>query len=74
MDNQEREMWIDMITHLYTNLHNSEKVLNASGVSFKKRTRLIAYFEKLEELHERVRNHSTKSEIAAKAWKIRKIA
>lgn len=61
MDNQEREMWIDMIAHLYTNLHNSEKVLNASGVSFKKRARLIAYFEKLEELHERVRNHSTKT-------------
>ena len=61
MDNQEREMWIDMIAHLYTNLHNSEKVLNASGVSFKKRARLIAYFERLEELHERVRNHSTKT-------------
>ena len=61
MDNQEREMWIDMIAHLYTNLHNSEKVLNASSASFKKRARLIAYFEKLEELHERVRNHSTKT-------------
>lgn len=61
MDNQEREMWIDMIAHLYTNLHNSEQVLNASSVSYKKRARLIAYFEKLEELHVRVRNHSTKT-------------
>ena len=49
-----RNAWLDMISKVYTNLHNSDRVLRASNVSDKKRKRLLKYFERLEELHNRV--------------------
>ena len=54
MDDNMRNAWLDMISKVYTNLHNSDKVLRASNVSDKKRERLLKYFERLEELHNRV--------------------
>lgn len=54
MDNNMRNAWLDMISKVYTNLHNSDRVLRASNVSDKKRERLLKYFERLEELHNKV--------------------
>ena len=54
MDDNIRNAWLDMISKVYTNLHNSDRVLRASNVSDKKRERLLKYFERLEELHNRV--------------------
>ena len=54
MDDNMRNVWLDMISKVYTNLHNSDRVLRASNVSDKKRERLLKYFERLEELHNRV--------------------
>ena len=54
MDDNMRNAWLDMISKVYTNLHNSDRVLRASNISDKKRERLLKYFERLEELHNRV--------------------
>ena len=54
MDDNMRNAWLDMISKVYSNLHNSDKVLKASNVSDKKRERLLKYFERLEELHNKV--------------------
>ncbi len=54
MDNDMRNAWLDMISKVYSNLHNSDRVLKASNVSDKKRERLLKYFERLEELHNKV--------------------
>ena len=54
MDDNMRNAWLDMISEVYTNLHNSDRVLKASNISDKKRERLLKYFERLEELHNKV--------------------
>ena len=54
MDDNMRNAWLDMISKVYTNLHNSDRVLKASNVSDKKKERLLKYFERLEELHNKV--------------------
>ncbi len=63
-----RNAWLDMISKVYTNLHNSDRVLKASNVSDKKRERLLKYFERLEELHNKV--SKTKSVNGEKLLKI----
>ena len=54
MDDNMRNAWLDMISKVYSNLHNSDRVLKASNVSDKKRERLLKYFERLEDLHNKV--------------------
>ena len=54
MDDNMRNAWLDMISKVYSSLHNSDRVLKASNVSDKKRERLLKYFERLEELHNKV--------------------
>ena len=54
MDDNMRNAWLDMISKVYSNLHNSDRVLKASNISDKKRERLLKYFERLEELHNKV--------------------
>ncbi len=54
MDDNMRNVWLDMTSKVYTNLHNSDRVLKASNVSDKKRERLLKYFERLEKLHNKV--------------------
>ena len=54
MGDNMRNAWLDMISKVYTNLHNSDRVLKASNISDKKRERLLKYFERLEELHNKV--------------------
>ena len=54
MNDNMRNAWLDMISKVYSNLHNSDRVLKASNVSDKKRERLLKYFERLEELHNKV--------------------
>ena len=54
MDDNMRNAWLDMISKVYSDLHNSDRVLKASNVSDKKRERLLKYFERLEELHNKV--------------------
>ena len=43
MDDNMRNAWLDMISKVYSNLHNSDRVLKASNVSDKKRERLLKY-------------------------------
>ena len=47
MDNKTRNAWIDMISKVYVNLHNSQRVLNSSSLSEKRRERIIKYFNRL---------------------------
>ncbi len=54
--------WIDIISKMYKNLHNSERVLHYSNVSDKKLDRLIKYFDRLEELHKKVSESKRKSD------------
>ena len=67
MDNKTRNTWIDMISKVYVNLHNSQRVLNSSNKSDKKRERIIKYFNRLEEVHNKV--SKTKSASAEKILK-----
>ena len=41
MDNKTRNACIDMISKVYVNLHNNQRVLNSSNKSDKKRERII---------------------------------
>ena len=67
MDNKTRNAWIDMISKVYVNLHNSQRVLNSSSLSDKRRERIIKYFNRLEEVHNKV--SETKSASAEKILK-----
>ena len=67
MDNKTRDAWIDMISKVYVNLHNNQGVLNSSNKSDKKRERIIKYFNRLEEVHNKV--SKTKSASAEKILK-----
>ena len=58
MDNKTRNAWIDMISKVYVNLHNNQRVLNSSNKSDKKRERIIKYFNRLEEVHNKVSSQS----------------
>ena len=50
----ERNMWIDIITKLYKDLHTSERVMHSSKESDKKRDRILKYFDRLERVHQKV--------------------
>ena len=50
----ERNMWIDIITKLYKDLHTSDRVMHSSKESDKKRDRILNYFERLERVHQKV--------------------
>ena len=67
MDNKTRDAWIDMISKIYADLHNSQRVLNSSNKLDKKRERIIKYFNRLEEVHNKV--SETKSASAEKILK-----
>lgn len=67
MDNKTRNAWIDMISKVYVNLHNNQGVLNSSNKSDKKMERIIKYFNRLEEVHNKV--SKTKSASAEKILK-----
>ena len=67
MDNKTRNAWIDMISKVYVNLHNNQSVINSSNKSDKKRERIIKYFNRLEEVHNKV--SKTKSASAEKLLK-----
>ena len=67
MDNKTRNAWIDMISKIYADLHNSQRVLNSSNKFDKKRERIIKYFNRLEEVHNKV--SETKSEAGEKLLK-----
>ena len=67
MDNKTRDAWIDMISKIYADLHNSQRVLNFSNKLDKKRERIIKYYNRLEEVHNKV--SETKSASAEKILK-----
>ena len=67
MDDNMRNAWLDMISKVYVNLHNNQGVLNSSNKSDKKRERIIKYFNRLEEVHNKV--SKTKSASAEKILK-----
>jgi len=62
MNNEMRNGWIDIISKMYKDLHNSERVLHVSKESDKKRERLLNYFSRLEEIHKRVSESKNKSD------------
>lgn len=61
-DKETMNNWIEIISKMYTNLHNTERVLHSSSVSDKKIDRLIKYFDRLEEIHKRVSESKYKSD------------
>ena len=67
LDKDTINSWIDMISKVYVNLHNSQRVLNSSSLSDKRRERIIKYFNRLEEVHNKV--SETKSEAGEKLLK-----
>ena len=50
----ERNIWIDIISKLYKNLHMSESAMHGMRQSDKKRDKILNYFERLEKVHQRV--------------------
>ena len=62
MNNEIRNGWIDIISKMYKDLHNSERVIHVSKESDKKRERLLNYFNRLEEIHKRVSESKNKSD------------
>mgnify|MGYP004691525427 CR=1 FL=1 len=62
MNNEISNGWIDIISKMYKDLHNSERVLHVSKESDKKRERLLNYFNRLEEIHKRVSESKNKSD------------
>ena len=67
LDKETVNAWTDMISKVYVNLHNSQRVLNSSSLSDKRRERIIKYFNRLEEVHNKV--SETKSEAGEKLLK-----
>ena len=57
----ETNAWIDMITKLYTHLHETDAVMHTSNENTKKRERIYKYFERLERVHNKVSNSKNKS-------------
>ena len=57
-----RNGWIDIISKMYKDLHNSERVMHISKEYDKKRERLLNYFSRLEEIHKRVSESKNKSD------------
>ena len=62
MNNEMRNGWIDIISKMYKDLHNSERVMHISKEHDKKRERLLNYFNRLEEMHKRVSESKNKSD------------
>ena len=62
MNNDTRNGWIDIISKMYSNLHNSKRVMHVSKESDKKRERLLNYFNRLEEIHKKVAESKNKSD------------
>ena len=62
MNNEMRNGWIDIISKMYKDLHNSERVMHISKEHDKKRERLLNYFNRLEEIHKRVAESKNKSD------------
>ena len=62
MNNEMRNGWIDIISKMYKDLHNSERVMHISKETDKKRERLLNYFNRLEEIHKRVAESKNKSD------------
>ena len=50
MNNEMRNGWIDIISKMYKDLHNSERVMHISKEYDKKRERLLNYFNRLEKI------------------------
>ena len=50
----EKNMWLDIITKLYRDLHMSDRVMHRSKESDKKRDRILNYFDRLEEIHQKI--------------------
>ena len=61
MDNEIRNEWLDIISKMYKDLHNSKSVMHVSKESDKRRERLINYFNRLEEVHNNVSKSKSKS-------------
>ena len=62
MNNEMRNGWIDIISKMYKDLHNSERVMHISKEYHKKRERLLNYFNRLEKIHKRVSESKNKSD------------
>ncbi len=50
----ERNKWIDIIAKLYKDLHMSKGAMHGVSESDKKRDKILNYFERLEEVHQKV--------------------
>lgn len=62
MNKEIRNGWIDIISKMYKDLHNSKRVMHVSKSSDEKRERILNYFYRLEEIHNRVSESKNKSD------------
>ena len=62
MNKEIRNGWIDIISKMYKDLHNSKRVMHVSKNSDKKRERILNYFYRLEEIHNMVSESKNKSD------------
>ena len=65
-DNMKNE-WLDMIAKVYSNLHNTDRVLKAASLSDKKREKLAKFFDRMDRVHKHVSDtKSVNGDIALK--------
>lgn len=54
MTDNMRNEWLDMIAKVYSNLHNTDRVLKAASLSDKKRVKLAKFFDRMDRVHKHI--------------------
>ena len=55
--------WIDIISKIYKDLHNSPQVMHKASIATKRRERILQYFDRLERIHEKVARYGRNSDL-----------
>lgn len=61
MNEQMKNKWIEIICKMYKGIHNSDRVMHVSKESENKTTRMLNYFNRLEEIHKKVSERKNKN-------------
>ena len=60
---EEQNKWLDIIAKLYKELHMSKSAMKGMKDNDKKRDRILNYFERLEEVHEKVAKSKRENDV-----------
>ena len=60
---EEQNKWLDIIAKLYKELHMSKGAMKGMKDNDKKRDRILNYFERLEEVHEKVAKSKRENDV-----------